>query len=286
MTQLCIVVFFYVCFRNETGFKDSNADIVYTKLKKAVRKTDALIEKRTKLKLWDLPMKSSLAINGWYPRSPTEIVMDYYANDFENGVPPEISSLNNGGFTLGYYEDGKDELVTDRRGFKYIVERLAADFKDKIHLNTTVTKIHYSNKSVTVKTANGLTYTGDYAFITFSTGVLLSGTVKFIPPLPKWKMEAAELLPMCQYTKIFLKFPRRFWDSNNFVLVASENRGYYVHWQNFGRYVNESILIGTVTGFESIRVEKLTDKQVIDEAMTVLKKVYGSSIPQPSGKLL
>ena len=280
-------IYTFAYFRNEAGAKDHNAESIYARLKKAARKIDTLIEERDKLKLWDLPMKASLAINGWHPRSPAEYAMDYFAMDFENGFPSEMLSLNNAGFTTGFYEDRRDHLVTDRRGYKYIVEKLATDFNNnKIHLNTTVTKIHYSDKNVKVETANGMTYTGDYAFVTFSTGVLLSESVKFLPALPKWKMDAAELLPMSLYTKIFLKFPTKFWDSKNYILVASKNRGHYVHWQNFKLFANESILIGTVTGFESLRVEKLTDKQVIDEAMTVLKKVYGPSIPEPSGKFL
>lgn len=35
-------------------------------------------------------------------------------------------------------------------------------------------------------------------------------------------------MPMSLYTKIYLKFPRKFWDDKEYILVASsKRRGYY-----------------------------------------------------------
>lgn len=45
----------------------------------------------------------------------------------------------------------------------------------------------------------------------YSLGVLQSDNVEFEPPLPEWKRESLLSFHMTTYTKIFLKFNKRFW---------------------------------------------------------------------------
>lgn len=50
----------------------------------------------------------------------------------------------------------------------------------------------------------------------------------------RWKSEAIEKLDLIVYTKIFLKFPHKFWPSGpekEFFLYAHDRRGYYTFWQ-------------------------------------------------------
>ena len=161
----------------------------------------------------DIPVKTAFEIVGWRAKSPMEKALDYYVNDFENEAPPKQFSAWSSGFT----GEGRDEIVTDQRGYAYILREEAKSFQSKIHLKTVVKKISYNDKKVTVETSNGTKYEADYAYVTFSTGVLASSDVVFNPALPNWKMKAIYMLPMNHYTKIFLKFPSKFWDSNRFV---------------------------------------------------------------------
>ena len=73
-------------------------------------------------------------------------------------------------------------------------------------------------------TSDGEIYTADYALCTFSTGVLASEMVTFNPPLPEWKKEAILTMPMSVYTKIFLKFPKKFWDDKEYILYGGSTR--------------------------------------------------------------
>jgi len=82
-----------------------------------------------------------------------------------------------------------------------------------------------------VTTSSGEVYTSDYCLCTFSTGVLASDMVQFVPPLPQWKQDAVLKHPMNVYTKIFLKFDKKFWDNNEYILLAAEKRGYYTVFQ-------------------------------------------------------
>ena len=164
----------------------------------------------------DIPAKTAFEIVGWKPKSPMEKAMDFYFSDFENEAPPKLLSAWSSGFT----GEGKDELVTDQRGFAYVLREQAKSFQSKIHLSTVVKKISYDDKKVVVETSNGTKYEAKYAYVTFSTGVLANSDVVFQPVLPAWKMKAVYMLPMNHYTKIFLKFPTKFWDSNRLVVVA------------------------------------------------------------------
>ena len=50
----------------------------------------------------------------------------------------------------------------------------------------------------------------------------------------RWKLEAIEKCDVMVYTKIFLKFPYKFWPSGpekEFFIYAHERRGYYTFWQ-------------------------------------------------------
>lgn len=50
----------------------------------------------------------------------------------------------------------------------------------------------------------------------------------------RWKTEAIGNCDIIVYTKIFLKFPKKFWpcdSENEFFIYAHEQRGYYTFWQ-------------------------------------------------------
>ena len=169
-----------------------------------------LAKRMKKNKEMDIPLKTAFQIVGWNPKTPLQKALDFYLADFENEAPPKELST----FLTGFTGEGTDEIVTDQRGYAYVLRQHAKQFTSKVLLNTVVKKIDYDENKVTVKTADGKKYKGNYAFVTFSTGVLASSNVLFNPPLPAWKMKAVHMLPMNYYTKIFLKFPTKFWDNN------------------------------------------------------------------------
>ena len=50
----------------------------------------------------------------------------------------------------------------------------------------------------------------------------------------RWKTEAIEKCDVMVYTKIFLKFPYKFWPcgpGKEFFIYAHERRGYFTFWQ-------------------------------------------------------
>lgn len=159
----------------------------------------------------------------------------------------------------------------------------------RLLLNTTVKKIAYTNKGVSITTTKGDIIKADYAITTFSVGVLQHKDVEWSPPLPEWKLEGLYGFHMATYTKIFFNFPYQFWDDNQFTVWADpDRRGYMNAWQNlnapgyFPKNTSTNIFFVTTTQDLSAYVEAKTDDEVKDEIMIVLRKMYGDHIPEPT----
>ena len=276
--------------RNENGFNTTE------KGKMSLLKRDEdIIEKiqikRRKMKYEDISARVGLRIANWLPSVPEEMVTEYFEYDFEYAVPPKYISLRTKIAVNGTIHSvgGEQLFVTDSRGYVHIVDCLAGMFLEprdsRLQLKTTVKEVKWNTKGVYVTSDKGDVYTADYALVTFSIGVLKSGLVQFTPELPNWKLEAIFKLNMVIYTKIFVKFPWKFWDDKEYILYASERRGYYPMMQNLEADSRlpkgTNILLITVTGEESVRLEYQTTEQTKQEIMDVLRRMYGTSIPDP-----
>ncbi|PWN47291.1 amine oxidase [Violaceomyces palustris] len=243
----------------------------------------------------DLTVKAASGILGWVPTTPVEKIYEYYNIDFETAEPPQVCSFYNAlGNTEGGFAPGNN-LVLDPRGFKYIFQQEAYSFLDqggkrdpRVHYDTLVTEVRYGQEGVEVVTDKGTIFEADYAISTFSVGVLQNHDVRFLPELPEWKREAIYAFDMATYTKIFLHFPSQFWGDEQYMLWADPDvRGRYGIWQNLNapgflpRNGSENIFFVTVTDSEAYRVESMSDQEVQDELMQLLRSIYGNDIPDP-----
>ncbi|CAI0398704.1 unnamed protein product [Linum tenue] len=226
------------------------------------------------------------------------MVADYYNNDYKDGQAPQMTSTKHKHPRHELVDHGTNVyFVSDPRGFETVVHHVADQFLDKrdprLKVNQVTNKqkmvareISYSKKGVTVMTEDGSIFQARYAIVSVSLGVLQSNLISFKPELPKWKRRAVNGFNMGNFTKIFLKFPTKFWPSNTagseFFLYAHENRGYYPTWQNLENVLpGSNILLVTVTGDESKRIDKLADETIREEAMVALRKMFGNGIPDP-----
>ncbi|KAJ2993275.1 hypothetical protein NUW54_g7751 [Trametes sanguinea] len=178
-------------------------------------------------------------------------------------------------------------LSTDQRGFKTVIQEEADTFltRSQIRLNATVATVRTSTKGVVVILADGTQITADYALCTFSLGVLQHDDVRFTPALPAWKQEAIHSMAMGTYTKIFLRFPEKFWFNTEMALYADHERGRYPVWQSLDHesfFPGCGILFVTVTGEFSRRIESMTDAAVQAEILAVLQAMFPDvAIPDP-----
>ncbi|XP_006649547.1 polyamine oxidase 6-like [Oryza brachyantha] len=223
------------------------------------------------------------------PSSPVDMVIDYFIYDYAFAEPPRVTSLQNGVPQRTSTDFGDDSFfVADQRGYESVVHYLAGQYLDtddsgnvadaRLQLNKAVNEITYSSSGVTVETEDGSVYQADYVMVSASLGVLQSDLIQFKPQLPKWKILAIYEFDMAVYTKIFLKFPERFWPvgkGREFFLYASTRRGYYGMWQEFEvQYPDANVLLVTVTDEESRRIEQQSDNQTKAEIMEVLRSMF------------
>ena len=87
------------------------------------------VDKKIASKESDIPLRSTLGMVGWNPRSPLDRAIEYVTLDFENGVTPERVSSKIYAVTGG----GNDVIVTDERKYSFILHHLAQPFIKKVN---------------------------------------------------------------------------------------------------------------------------------------------------------
>ena len=271
-----------IASRDERG-RDITDRHLLKQFAEAEEKLEELSRERSNDQRPDMSVRAALSTVGWRPDTPAKRVVEYSVLDFEFAEKPKMESLT------GFGSRSVDFFVADPRGYGSIFLNMADDFKDKILLNKVVKSVFYNRYGVRVSTADGEIYFGSYGLCTFSTGVLSSDSVAFSPKLPQWKIEAINKIPLAHYTKIFIKFPFKFWDSHEFILYAHRVWGYYPIWMDIeARDIlpGSAILHVTVTGEMSLKVESQPESETLKEIMTELKKVYGANIPEAEGRVV
>lgn len=223
-----------------------------------------------------------MASNGWIPDTPLKRTVEWNL-DFEYALKPALISAR---LFSGLPEE--NEIVTDQRGFKGIIEHLARNITSKIKKNKIVTQIKYGSKGIEVRTKDGETYKAKYGICTFSTGVLASDLVEFVPGIPKWKKQAISKIPLVYYTNIYVKFPTAFWEDNEFIFNAGSISPTFPLVYNLnkkGIHKGSNILLFTAVEDNSLRIESQSKNKTKDEVMKTLGEMYPNvSIPQPTGK--
>ncbi|KAJ3703432.1 hypothetical protein LUZ61_007137 [Rhynchospora tenuis] len=250
----------------------------------------------------DISVLTMQRLKNHVPSTPLDMVIDYYNFDYEFAEPPRVTSLQNTVPLATFADFGEDVyFVADQRGYQSVVYYVANQFlksdrrtgaitDSRLMLNKVVREIRYSARGVTVVTEDGSVYNADYVMVSASIGVLQTKLIKFTPDLPKWKILAMYQFDMAVYTKIFVKFPTKFWPEGNgtqFFLYANERRGYYGIWQSFEReYPGSNVLLVTVTDEESRRIEQQSDAETKAEIMEVLREMFGKDIPDATDILV
>ncbi|KAL5210114.1 hypothetical protein ABZP36_005737 [Zizania latifolia] len=235
------------------------------------------------------------------PSSPVDMVLDYFKYDYEFAEPPRVTSLQST-VPLATFSDFGDDVyfVADQRGYESVVYHLAGQYlktdksgnitDPRLQLNKVVREISYYRSGVSVKTEDNSVYHADYVIVSASVGVLQTDLIQFKPRLPTWKIVAIYEFDMAIYTKIFVKFPKKFWPEGKGreFLYASSRRGYYGIWQEFEKqYPDANVLLVTVTDDESRRIEQQSDNQTKAEIMEVLRSMFpGEDVPDATDILV
>lgn len=177
---------------------------------------------------------------------------------------------------------GNDVLLP--QGYDAIVNYLAQNLS--ILNNHQVNTITQTNENIVVSTNQG-DFSADYAIVTVPLGVLKQGHITFLPPLSTTKTEAFQHVEMGTVNRVVLQFEQAFWDSEvQYLGYASHNKGLFPCFFNMEPYLDQNILTGFAVGNFGKEMESFTDAQITEQAMAILRKMYGNQIPLPQSQLI
>lgn len=162
-----------------------------------------------------------------------------------------------------------------KEGHGALVARLGEGLP--VELNVPATRIDWSGDGVAVETPAG-TLRAKACIVTVSTGVLDAGAIRFDPPLPDWKEEAVDNLPMGLLAKVTLQFDgeRLGFGSNNWLTYwvpddMPAEACYFLAWP-----FDFDVLIGFVGGSFGWELSAAGSEAAVDFALGEVVKIAGS----------
>lgn len=157
--------------------------------------------------------------------------------------------------------------------YDFVEENLAKSVQSKIHFNSAVTSIDYSDDEVMVKTVGGKIYKADRVLVTVSVGVLKSEAIEFTPALDVKKKKAIASINFRPGLKVALKFSDTFYHNAIECASNSGERAYYDI--ALGKETESNILGFLCTGEESRRyIEYSTDEALVQVLLEELDQMY------------
>lgn len=233
-------------------------------------------------------LDSDISIADAVERVSTEMDLTGVERSFLNRRLSELESLNGEDLenqslfarikTFQATVRGADMILKD--GFSPIVDHLASDVE--IVLEEPVVAIKHSKSGVTVET-EASKYEADAAIITLPLGVLKAGNIEFTPKLPEYKREAISILPMALHDKVFLRFPKVFWNpKRDMIEFARAEREPVANVLNWHKYTGRAVLMASFAGSKARALEDLDDAQVQSQIMELLRKCYKEKTVEPT----
>jgi monoamine oxidase len=171
------------------------------------------------------------------------------------------------------YADAEGDWLLDG-GLGTFIRNLHSDVN--VVVNCPVSKVNYSGKGVKIETPIG-SINAKYVILTVSTSVLAAEHIKFTPQLPKWKLEAINLLPTGVLNKIGLEFDPGWQEAHQ-----GESVNYLVGESdfctiNFGFY-DTNLAVGFVAGRFAEQLEKEGVGAATNFCIEGMKAVFGNNV--------
>lgn len=146
--------------------------------------------------------------------------------------------------------------------------------------NHVVQSIDLKGNTVQVLTSQG-ELQADRVVLTTPLGVLQRGAIAFRPGLSREKQDAISTLGMGCLNKVYLRFPESFWPKNEAMGYFGSSPGRWSDWLNLQAYQAEPILMAFHSGTIARDMERQSNEEITANAMRVLNRLFGSSIPNP-----
>ncbi len=183
---------------------------------------------------------------------------------------------------LGLVDDGVLDLQTR---FNYrIVEgydslpRALVNGLD-VRLGCPVETVFWDSEAVRVRFRNGHELEAQAAISTLPVGVLRSGAVRFVPPLPESKQWALTQIEMGPVLKLLLRFQERFWP-RWMEMVACGTGPVNLYWSVFrGAEGKPPVLSAYCVGPRAAKLSKVSEEEATEIAIADLQRLFPKADP-------
>lgn len=178
--------------------------------------------------------------------------------------------------------EGGHQLVVG--GYQKILQQLLGNYE--ISFNAVVKKINYEKNKVELFSSLGK-HEADAVIMTVPLSILKEESIDFFPKLSPRKITALNNLGMGLLNKVILEFPDVFWPEDYQIIgYCTRNYQFAPNFQNFYCYYKKPILIALPGATIAENLEKLTDQEIIEMAMQLLRHMFGNAIPNPSKSMI
>lgn len=233
----------------------------------------------------DISLHKALASSAGVETFQTPLVQFQLSSylEFDFGAPAKQLSA-------WYYDDDKqfrgvDVLLPDR-GYIQLLECISQGIR--IDRQAAVESIEYGKRSdgVILRTNRGI-YKAKFVICTLPIGVLQAGDVSFQPPLPASKVQALHRLGSGLVNKVVLQFHTCFWPADTqYFGICHATPSKYSYFLNAKLFTGQNILLTVVLGNDARVVESQSDKDIRDEVMSILRRVFDANAPEPTRMLV
>lgn len=174
--------------------------------------------------------------------------------------------------------DGDEVVFPD--GYDRLPEHLA-DGLD-VRLEHVVSRVEWGSSGVTVAGDRGI-LTADTAIVTVPVGVLKSDEFVIEPALPEPVANALGRLEMNAFEKVFLRFPKKFWDDGVYAFRQQGPESRWWHsWYDLTALHGEPTLLTFAAGPAAVGIRDWTGPQIVESVMEQLERLFGDDVVPPT----
>ena len=220
-------------------------------------------------------VEATLAQQDW-DTDRTERVREYLRHRTEEQYGVWIDDLDAHGLDDDSV-DGDEVVFPD--GYDRLAEHLAVGLE--VRLEHVVRHLRWSTDGVTLTTDRG-DVRADRAVVTVPIGVLRSDDFVIEPALPEPVTGAVQRLEMNAFEKVFLRFPRRFWDEGVYAIRQQGAHGAWWHsWYDLTRLHGEPTLLTFAAGPCAQETRSWDDDRLVASVLAELRRLYGDAVEEP-----
>lgn len=214
---------------------------------------------------------------------PDRRYLDYLLNTIvEHEHAADLRNLSLESIQGGDEYGGHDAVFPG--GYGQVADVLAGGLD--IRFLEAVTEIDYARADIILTTAAGATFEANRVVVTVPLGVLKQDLISFLPALPPRKRGAIDGLEMGVLNKTCLLFDDVLWDRDaELIGYVGARRGQWAETLNLHPYTGHPILMMFNAGAYGARIERLSDQEVVAQAIAALASMYGV-IPPPVDVLI